>query len=109
MTVQDTRAVDALAGLDLAPEQSDVSAASRRPVRRLPVHRDWPTWALITVQVGILVGALSLWEIGARAGWIDAFFWSQPSAIANTMGLFFATGEAAGSLLGLSFWWSRNY
>jgi NitT/TauT family transport system permease protein len=93
------------------------------------VQKDWPTWALVTVQVGILVGALSLWEIGARAGWIDAFFWSQPSAIANTMGLFFATGEAwidisftfrstifgfllgtaAGSLLGLSFWWSRNY
>ena len=94
MTVQDTRAVDALAGLDLAPEQSDVPAAGRRPVRRLPVHKDWPTWALVTVQVGILVGALSLWEIGARAGWIDAFFWSQPSAIANTMGLFFATGEA---------------
>ncbi|HVQ71123.1 MAG TPA: ABC transporter permease, partial [Bradyrhizobium sp.] len=129
MTVQDTRVVDALAGLDLAPEQSDVPAAGRRPVRRLPVHKDWPTWALVTVQVGILVGALSLWEIGARAGWIDAFFWSQPSAIANTMGLFFATGEAwtdisftfrstifgfllgtaAGSLLGLSFWWSRNY
>ena len=76
MTVQDTRAVDALAGLDLAPEQSDMPAASRRPVRRLPVHKDWPTWALVTVQVGILVGALSLWEIGARAGWIDAFFWS---------------------------------
>ena len=84
MTVQDTRAVDALASLDLAPEQSDVPAASRRPVRRLPVHKDWPTWALVTVQVGILVGALSLWEIGARAGWIDAFFWSQPSAIAST-------------------------
>src|SRR6476469_5623095 len=129
MTVQDTRTVESLAGLDLAPEQADAPAASRRPVRRLPVHKDWPTWALVTVQVGILVGALSLWEIVARAGWIDAFFWSQPSAIANTMGLFFATGEAwtdisftfrstifgfllgtaAGSLLGLSFWWSRNY
>ena len=68
-------------------------------------------------------------EIGARAGWIDAFFWSQPSAIANTLSIFFTTGDAwtdisftfrstifgfiigttAGSLLGLSFWWSRNY
>jgi NitT/TauT family transport system permease protein len=63
------------------------------------------------------------------AGWIDAFFWSQPSAIARTMAIFFTTGDAwtdisftfrstifgfllgttAGSLLGLSFWWSRNY
>jgi NitT/TauT family transport system permease protein len=129
MTVQDTRAVDALAGLDLAAQTPIAAPTGQRPVRRLPVQKDWPTWALATVQVGILVGALSLWEIGARAGWIDAFFWSQPSAIANTMGLFFATGEAwtdisftfrstifgvllgtaAGSLLGLSFWWSRNY
>src|SRR5262249_13856803 len=73
--------------------------------------------------------AVALWEIGARAGWIDAFFWSQPSAIAHTMGIFFTTGDAwtdisftfrstifgfligttAGSLLGLSFWWARNY
>jgi NitT/TauT family transport system permease protein len=93
------------------------------------VQKDWPTWALIAAQIGILVGALSLWEIGARTGWIDAFFWSQPSAIADTMKIFFTTGDAwtdisftfrstifgfligttAGSLLGLSFWWSRNY
>jgi len=72
---------------------------------------------------------LSMWEIGARTGWIDAFFWSYPSAIAQTMAIFFTTGDAwtdisftfrstifgfllgttTGSLLGLSFWWSRNY
>jgi NitT/TauT family transport system permease protein len=128
MTVQDTRTVGAMASLDRAqPSGADPSAA--RPVRRLPVQRDWPTWALVTAQIGILVGGLSLWEIGARTGWIDAFFWSQPSAIADTMAIFFTTGDAwidisftfrstilgfligttAGSLLGLSFWWSRNY
>jgi NitT/TauT family transport system permease protein len=100
-----------------------------RPLRRLPVQKDWPIWALVIAQIGILVGMLSLWEIGTRAGWIDAFFWSQPSAIAHTMATFFTTGDAwtdigftfrstifgfvlgttAGSLLGLSFWWSRNY
>src|SRR5437763_401873 len=89
----------------------------------------WSAWALISAQIGILIGGLSLWEIGARAGWIDAFFWSQPSAIARTMALFFGSGDAwtdisftfrstifgfligttAGSLLGLSFLWSRNY
>jgi NitT/TauT family transport system permease protein len=109
--------------------QPKLEAARPAAVRRLPVQKDWPTWALIAAQIGILVGALSLWEIGARAGWIDAFFWSQPSAIANTMTIFFTTGDAwtdisftfrstifgfligttAGSLLGLSFWWSRNY
>jgi NitT/TauT family transport system permease protein len=81
------------------------------------------------VQVGILIGAVALWEIGASTGVIDAFFWSQPSAIFKTLTIFFTTGDAwtdigftfrstifgfligtiAGSMLGLSFWWSRNY
>jgi NitT/TauT family transport system permease protein len=129
MTVHDTPAVGALAGLDVTRQPPPAAAARPKPVRRLPVQKDWPVWALVLAQVVILVGGLSLWEIGARAGWIDAFFWSQPSAIAKTMGIFFSTGDAwtdisftfrstifgfllgttAGSLLGLSFWWSRNY
>jgi NitT/TauT family transport system permease protein len=116
-----------MARLDRA--QPKPEAARPPAVRRLPVQKDWPIWALIAAQIGILVGSLSLWEIGARAGWIDAFFWSQPSAIGNTMAIFFTTGDAwtdisftfrstifgfligttAGSLVGLSFWWSRNY
>jgi NitT/TauT family transport system permease protein len=93
------------------------------------VQKDWPTWAILAAQVGILVGFIGLWELAARAGWISAFFWSQPSAIWKTLTIFFTEGEAwidisytfrstilgfligttAGSLLGLSFWWSRNY
>jgi NitT/TauT family transport system permease protein len=127
MSVQDTPTVGAMARLDRV--EPKLEAARPAAVRRLPVQKDWPTWALIAAQIGILVGVLSLWEIGARAGWIDAFFWSQPSAIADTMTIFFTTGDAwtdisftfrstifgfligttAGSLLGLSFWWSRNY
>ena len=62
-------------------------------------------------------------------GFIDGFFWSQPSAIARTFVIFFTEGDAwtdisftfrstilgfiigttTGSLFGLSFWWSRNY
>jgi NitT/TauT family transport system permease protein len=126
MTVQDSPGV---AGLELAPTRPATTKPGARPLRRLPVQKDWPTWALVVTQIGILVGAGALWEIGARTGFVDAFFWSQPSAIANTMGAFFASGDAwidisftfrstilgfllgtaAGSLLGLSFWWSRNY
>jgi NitT/TauT family transport system permease protein len=110
-------------------ERLGAPVATTRPARRLPVQTDWPVWVIIAVQAGILVGALGLWEAGARNGWIDAFFWSQPSAIFRTMIIFFTHGDAftdiaftfrstilgfligtlAGSLLGLSFWWSRNY
>ena len=99
------------------------------PARRLPVQKDWPAWAIVSVQIGILVGFIGLWEAAASRGWIDAFFWSQPSAIFRTLKIFFTTGDAwtdigftfrstifgfligttAGSLFGLSFWWSRNY
>jgi NitT/TauT family transport system permease protein len=98
-------------------------------VRRLPVQRDWPLWAIIAAQLGILFGVIAFWEIGARQGFIDGFFWSQPSAIARTFVIFFTEGDAwtdisftfrstilgfiigttTGSLFGLSFWWSRNY
>jgi NitT/TauT family transport system permease protein len=76
-----------------------------------------------------LVGIVALWEIGAHYGFIDTFFWSQPSAIYDTLTIFLTTGDAitdiaftfrstilgfllgtfAGSAFGLSFWWSRNY
>jgi NitT/TauT family transport system permease protein len=100
-----------------------------KPVRRLPVERDWPPFVIVAVQIAILVGIVALWEIGAHYGFIDTFFWSQPSAIYDTLTIFLTTGDAitdiaftfrstilgfllgtfAGSAFGLSFWWSRNY
>ena len=104
-------------------------APRAKALRKLPVQRDWPAWVILAVQIGILVALVTLWEVGANVGWIDAFFWSQPSAIFHTMTIFFTTGDAftdiaftfrstilgfligtiVGSALGLSFWWSRNY
>ena len=127
MTVQDTPGVGGVAGLDLARPQPTQTAV--KTVRRLPVQKDWPAWTIIATQVGILVGVVALWEVGASRGWIDGFFWSKPSAIFATLIKFFTAGDAwtdigftfrstifgfligttCGSLLGLSFWWSRNY
>jgi NitT/TauT family transport system permease protein len=128
MTVHDGSTAGALAEIRFAGQTGGAKPGARA-VRRLPVQKDWPLRALVAAQVGILIGVLSMWEIGAHTGWIDAFFWSYPSAIAQTMAIFFATGDAwtdisftfrstifgfllgttTGSLLGLSFWWSRNY
>ena len=104
------------------------SRPARAP-RRLPQPVPWPAWAILATQLGILLVAVAAWEIGAATGAVDAFFWSRPSAIFDTLLIFFSTGDAltdiaftfrstilgfligttAGSLLGLSFWWSRNY
>lgn len=100
-----------------------------RPIRRLPVRRDWPNWQIALVQLAILIGVIGGWELGAQTGYVDKFFWSHPSAIFKTGVIFFTEGEAftdiaftfrstlmgfflgttAGALLGMSFWWSRNY
>jgi len=126
-TVQDTRRVGVMASLDAASAAPPKRAA--RSARRLPVQKDWPTWAIVGTQVGILVGIVAAWEIAARTGAISAFFWSQPTAIWKTLIIFVTEGDAwtdisftfrstilgfligttAGSLFGLSFWWSRNY
>jgi NitT/TauT family transport system permease protein len=128
MTIQQTSGASGLdASLDLAQRQP--AAKPKRLARRLPVQRDWPLWLIIAVQIGILIGAVALWQAAADLGWIDGFFWSKPSAIYDTLIKFFTEGDAwtdigftfrstifgfmlgttTGSLLGLSFWWSRNY
>ncbi len=110
-------------------EMSRPTKPASRPVRRLPVQKDWPTSAIVAAQIGILVAIIAAWEIGAATGFIDKFFWSHPSSIYHTLTIFFTTGDAftdiaftfrstilgffigtfAGSALGLSFWWSKNY
>lgn len=79
----------------------------------------------------IIVGLLLvfLWELMSRIGWLDSYYWSSPSTIirtgwkaaaegtliqdlAYTSGATiagFILGTAAGSVLGLSFWWSELY
>jgi len=126
MTVQDT---SRLQGLDLTASQPAARSQTARPVRHLPEQKDWPFWAIFAAQIGILIGAIALWQEGADRGWIDGFFWSRPSAIYATLIKFFTEGDAwtdiaftfrstifgfflgtsIGSLFGLSFWWSRNY
>lgn len=116
----------ASAALDVAPPHP---ARKARTFRRLPAQRDWPFWLIVAIQIGILLGGIALWQAAADFGWIDNFFWSKPSAVYATLIKFFAAGgawidiaytfqsticgfllgTASGSLLGLSFWWSRNY
>jgi NitT/TauT family transport system permease protein len=130
MAIQDTALQQSADAGDLRrPEGAEAVPRKARPMRRLPVQKDWPLWAIVAAQIGILAGVIGVWEIGVRAGWIDGFFWSQPSKIADTFVIFFTEGDAwtdisftfrstiigfligttAGSLFGLSFWWSRNY
>lgn len=79
------------------------------------------------IVVGLLL--VFFWELMSRIGWLDSYYWSSPSTIirtgwkaaaqgtliqdlAYTSGATiagFILGTAAGSVLGLSFWWSELY
>lgn len=88
-----------------------------------------PAPVIQIIRIGIFAALVALWEVGAQLGLIDVFFWSQPSSIMESMMTYFSQGTAwsdmgftfeatmigfvlgtvLGALLGLSFWWSRNY
>lgn len=101
-------------------------------VRALPsgVREDRsPDRAIISMwRWGLLLALIALWEIGARMGWLDAFFFSSPTEIFKTavtkwntgdLGrdiiytgmstlLGFVLGTVVGSVVGLLFWFSRR-
>lgn len=80
-------------------------------------------------RIGIGAVIMLIWEVFTRIGWMDPYYWSRPSTIlytayiqitkgtllrdiAYTSGstlIGFVFGTVCGSLLGLSFWWSRRY
>ncbi|MFT8888031.1 MAG: ABC transporter permease [Ethanoligenens sp.] len=79
------------------------------------------------IAVGAAIAVI--WEVFTRIGWMDPYYWSRPSTIlhtayiqltqgtllrdvAYTSGstlLGFVSGTLCGSLIGLSFWWSKRY
>jgi NitT/TauT family transport system permease protein len=108
--------------------KSAKSAPTRRRGRRLNVQRAWPAWGTLLTQVSIVILVIGGWELGERGGWVDPFYWSYPSQIWAKFKLFVVTGQAltdtsftfqstilgfvlgtfSGTVIGLSFWWSRN-
>ncbi len=82
--------------------------------------------AVRAVQAAILILFLVFWEAAARLGWVDAFIFSCPSRVANTLlGLYrdgtlwlhvgasclettvgFLLGTALGTLIATALWWS---
>ncbi len=73
----------------LNPQETDASAehiAYLRAQKR--------TDALVTsARLIILVGIIVLWELSARLGWLDAFIFSSPSRILDTLANLYAEGS----------------
>jgi len=69
------------------PEKISASAARRR--RTILVN---------TLRILLLVVFLGSWELGTRIGFIDPFFWGQPSGILQQIITWIMNGTAQGPL-----------
>ena len=97
--------------------------------RREEKHRRKQKKGIRAGRILLGVAILLFWEVSARLGWIDDYYWSSPSLIAqtaiiqwkeknlaydiyftsmSTIGGFLA-GTLGGAVLGLSFWWSKTF
>ena len=109
-------------------ELAQVAPSPRKGLvaRKVGQPRRASVFALRALVLVVLIGG---WELGARLGFINPFFYSMPSEIwrtgvvAITQGtllgdtlytfgstiLGFLLGTVGGVAIGLSFWWSRRY
>lgn len=55
-------------------------------------------WTVIALRVAVAVFILGGWQLGARVGVIDKFFWSQPSDIVSTLWTWVTQGTELGPL-----------
>ncbi|HEV2028935.1 MAG TPA: ABC transporter permease [Candidatus Dormibacteraeota bacterium] len=69
----------------------DLAAKRRHDARRRQLNV-----AALRLLVGVVF--LGAWEITTRLGWIDVFFWSQPSAIAAKLWYWITQGTELGPL-----------
>ncbi|HEY6236989.1 MAG TPA: ABC transporter permease [Candidatus Elarobacter sp.] len=68
-------------------------------------------WLVFATQIALTVAFLALWELGARAGKIDKFYFSSPAEIAGTIHTWWTQGYVLNdvyvtmkeTLLGLAF------
>lgn len=123
MGVDDLKLADEV----LLPTRAAESHPPRDGPRRRARRAEPSTWTVLAVQVLVVGGLLALWELAAEQGWIDEFFWSRPTEVVRELRAYIDTGElwtdttftvrsmvlgfclgtAAGSVAGLSLWWSR--
>ncbi len=73
------------------PTEAEIEAEARA---RLKARRT----LVLSLRIGILVAVLGLWEIGARTGLIDPFFFASPSGIAEQIWVWMTEGTSQGPL-----------
>jgi NitT/TauT family transport system permease protein len=90
-TVTSRAAADAATEADAQAGRTPGQIAAARARRRYKT-------LIISLRILLLVVFLGAWEIGAEMGWIDPFFFAQPSGIANQIWVWVTEGTSQGPL-----------
>jgi NitT/TauT family transport system permease protein len=72
----------------------EIGVDERRAIARAVNHRR----LVIFLRIAVAVGTLAGWEAAVRYGLIDAFFFSQPSAIYDQLAVWMTEGTSQGPL-----------
>lgn len=83
--------IDHGGGTTTAPPPSELERQARARLRRRGQ-------LVIFFRIAILVAGLGLWELGARTGFIDPFFFASPSGIADQIWVWMTEGTSQGPL-----------
>jgi len=70
---------------------ADLVARRRRDARRRQLN-------VAGLRLVVAIVFLTLWEVTTRLGWVDTFFWSQPSAIVAKLWYWITQGTELGPL-----------
>jgi len=90
-TVTSRAAADAATEADAQAGRTPGQIAAARARRRYKT-------LIISLRILLLVVFLGVWEIGAEMGWIDPFFFAQPSGIGNQIWVWITEGTSQGPL-----------
>ncbi|WP_413375528.1 ABC transporter permease [Alkalihalobacillus sp. 1P02AB] len=111
------------------PKKTSVKQRKRKRVNWSSIDKEPSEWSLQLGRLAVFLIFIALWELSARLGWINSFFWSMPSEIFATWIIIaqdgsvwydtfytfqstiygFVIGTLGGAAIGLSFWWSKYY
>lgn len=80
----------------MTAHSADAEILSLETAAQAALKRRW-AWVYV-LRVVLLVVILGGWEVAARLGWIDPFFFAMPSAIADQIWVWATQGTAQGSL-----------
>lgn len=74
-------------------EDAELYRAKKEEYQEWMKKQKQEKWKIWLLQIALLTGLLSVWELAAMLGWIDTFLFSSPSAVVQIFWNYFSSGS----------------